>query len=227
MLKFTYENTDRFKGKHFPINSKGESKMKRLISNLASFMLFGTFIMNTFCCTPIFASDINLTTGSGYESVWGEWQGEGDYNAYFSSDGINYTPVDSALIRTDEKGNYRVEPLGLKGNTNYTIKVVPVKDGEENDTEAFTFSAVPKSYDHSGYAFFASSNTPGAYLADGTLPSNADVIYINNENKNTVTLYNAAGLKNILSAHSKQDRPLVIRIIGTIDADNFASLDSV
>ncbi|MBR1442673.1 MAG: hypothetical protein IJ583_03980 [Firmicutes bacterium] len=200
--------------------------MKRIISNLASFMLFGTFIMNTFCCTPIFASDLNLTTGSGYESVWGEWQGEGDYNAYFSSDGINYTPVDSALIRTDEKGNYRVEPLGLKGNTNYTIKVVPVKDGEENDTEAFTFSAAPKSYDHSGYAFFASSNTPGAYLADGTLPSNADVIYINNENKNTVTLYNAAGLKNILSAHSKQDRPLVIRIIGTIDADNFASLDS-
>ncbi|MBR1737223.1 MAG: hypothetical protein IJ736_09450 [Firmicutes bacterium] len=200
--------------------------MKRMISKLASFMLFSTFLINNISFTPVFAADINLVSGSGCESAWGEWHGEGDYNAYFSQDGSEYTKIDSALIRTDEKGNYRVEPLGLKGGTNCIIKVVPTKDGEENTAEAFTFNVTPESYDHSGYAFFGAANTPGAYLADGTLPSNADVIYINNENKNTVSLYKATGLKNILSAHSKQDRPLVIRIIGKIDAENFTSLDS-
>ncbi len=164
--------------------------------------------------------------GSGFESVWGEWSGSGSYNAYCSTDGVNFTKIDSALIRTDGNGNYRVEPLGLKGGMSYTVKVVPVVDNAEKGDAAFTFTAEAKSYDRSGYAFFNTSNTPGAYLADGTLPSNADVIYVNNENKNTVSLYGAKGLKNVLTSHAKQSRPLVIRIIGTINASDFGSLDS-
>lgn len=198
--------------------------MKKTITRLASAMLSFTIALG---CTPIInvSAAPAVTSGSGFESIWGEFSGTGSYNAYYSTDGTAYTKIDPALIRTDGNGSYRIEPIGLKGGENYTVKVVPVVDGSEKEEDAFTFTAAAKSYDRSGYAFFGASNTPGAYLADGTIPSNADIIYINNENRSTVSLYGAKGLKNILSAHSKQSRPLIIRIIGTINADGFADLD--
>lgn len=194
--------------------------MKKLIAGFISMtMLLGSF-------GTVYAADVPVTSGSGFESVWGEFKGSGDYNAYYSENGTDYTKIDAALIRNDGSGNYRVQPLGLKGDTDYTIKVVPVSDGKEDESGAFTFTAHSKAYDRSGYAFFNTSNNPGAYLADGTLPSNADVIYVNNANKNTVSLYNKTGLAGILDGHSKQSRPLVIRVIGQIDANDFSKLDS-
>ncbi|MBR6399836.1 MAG: hypothetical protein IKS17_01250 [Firmicutes bacterium] len=195
--------------------------MKKFISGIVSLsMLFGSFGLTNVHAAP------TVTSGSGFESVWGEFAGSGDYNAYVSENGTDFTKTDTALIRTDGSGNYRVEPLGLKGNTEYTVKVVPVANGTENEAEAFTFTAFSKSYDRSGYAFFGTTNAPGAYLSDGTLPSNADVIYVNDANKNTVSLYGKTGLSNVLDAHSKQSRPLVVRIIGKINASGFSGLDS-
>ncbi len=199
--------------------------MKKYAKRLVSAVLSCTIMLSCFSAVSVLGADPAVTSGSGFESLWGEWQGSGSYNAYYSENGTDFTKIDPALIRTDDNGNYRVEPLGLKGGTTYTVKIVPVNDNVENEAGAFTFTAQAKSYDRSGYAFFNTTNNPGAYLSDGTLPSNADVIYINDQNKDSVSLYGAKGLKNVLSAHSKQSRPLVIRVIGTIDTNGFSSLD--
>ena len=48
------------------------------------------------------------------------------------------------------------------------------------------YNVTTKANDRSGYAFFNHSGIV-AYNEDGTLKSNADVIYVTNETKNTVT----------------------------------------
>ena len=193
---------------------------KRLLKLLTLIPL--TFNMFTF---PTFAESVY--TAFENESVFGEWQGSGSYNAYYKTEEMSeFVKLDSALIRTDGNGGYRVDALGIKGGVNCTIKVVPVTNGTEDTASAFEFENRSLKYDRSGYAFFNSSVTPGAYLADGTLPSNADVIYVNSKNIDSVSLYGQTGLKKILESHAKQTRPLVIRIIGQINASEFSALDS-
>lgn len=78
--------------------------------------------------------------------------------------------------------------------------------------------------DASGYATFNKTSI-GAYNIDGSLLSNSKVIYVNDTNKNTVNLTVGSktytGLGNIIANINKIDVPLDIRIIGSINTNQF------
>ena len=94
------------------------------------------------------------------------------------------TLLDEKVVYTRKLSStqYRADFTGLKAG-NYTIKVVPITDEAISPTE---ISLKVDSYDRSGYAHFNYKEGVGAYNDDGTLKDNAIVIYITDENKNTV-----------------------------------------
>ena len=210
--------------------------MKKLFSRGAAALLSAALIMGAVNIAPVsaveeqpvFGALPELRTGSECEALFAEWKGGGSYNVYYKAEGAaNYIKIDDALVRNDGNGGYRAEVMGLKGGYKYTVKIVPVSDGKENESGAFVFEGTPTSYDRSGYAHFNASNNPGAYNLDGTLPTDADVIYINEDNKNSLTHYSKyTGLKKILEQYAKQNKPLVIRIIGQVNASGLSGLSS-
>ena len=137
-------------------------------------------------------------------------------NIYFSKDGINFVKV------TEKDGyvdNNRATILGLLKGT-YSLKIVPLLDNSEvNDLAVLVTNIEVSDYDNSGYANFKNSNGIGAYNSDGTLKDNADVIYVNDTNKNTIKYNNKTGLVNILQ--SKLSKPLAVRIVGSINTNQF------
>ena len=136
------------------------------------------------------------------------------YEIYIKGESSSeYTKVDGELLIRDEYGFRAVVP-GLKPG-NYTFRIV---NGDSSfDTEQVEVTA----YDRSGYAHFKNEEGVGAYNDDGTLKENAEVVYVNNGNKNTVALdiggETFTGLAGILKNADKCTVPLDIRIIGKID----------
>ena len=120
---------------------------------------------------------INMLEGN-YESIAVEFSGNAatstvSYRMHGS--GESWTAIDSELIRS-VGGNVRADILGLKAGV-YDVKV--------NTTE-ITGGVHVKAYDRSGYAHFNYTQGIGAYNDDGTLKDNALVIYVTDENKDTV-----------------------------------------
>ena len=114
--------------------------------------------------------------------------------------------------------------LGLSAGE-YDIRVEFNGDAIE-DIGYFTVEDV-KVYaqDRSGYAHFGATEGVGAYNNDGTLKAGTKVIYVTNENKNTVTCVingeTYTGLVNILQAQYKSDTPMLVRIIGKITTNQW------
>ena len=137
-----------------------------------------------------------------FESAAFEW-GEGDIAGakveYKLSGESAYTQVDSQLIRQISGGTARVDIVGLKGGEKYDFKITP-SSGNAIDLTNMAISA----YDRSGYAHFNYSDGVGAYNDDGTLKENAIVLYVTDENKNTVSLsyggVTETGIGNILNS---------------------------
>ena len=136
----------------------------------------------------------------------------------------NFTKLDKELIRFDEtNGVVRADVIGIeKGD--YVIKY-ETSNGQSYLTNTINVTA----YDRSGYAHFAYASDAtgvdtnagiGAYTNKGTLKSNAVVVYVNDDNKNTVTAKIGSktytGLVEILKAQKNSSVPLDVRIIGTI-----------
>ncbi len=215
---------------------------------LALSMLVSLFFV---MATGISAADSGITEAQGwFESAYAEWaavSGADGYNAYVASAGSSsWTKIDSQLIR-DYGSYYRVDAVGLKAGS-YQIKIVPTSGGAEQTAKALTTGTLKvEAHDRSGYAHFNYTDGVGAYNDDGTLKSNAIVLYVTNENKNTVTLTykgtTVTGIGNILGstgmdvggglnakggkANTNQDIlrklaadgvPLVVRIIGDVTA---------
>lgn len=163
--------------------------------------------------------------------------------------GVSYSgPVSGSLtgqdlqyLVRDENGSIRIDIPGLPAGT-YKLTVTTASDTlTQSDIE------VP-AQDRSGYAHYGTDEGVGAYNNDGTLKDNAIVLYVTEENKNTVTVTSkdgttVTGIGNILNsvgqdsgngttskggiANSNQDilrklasdgTPLVVRIIGTVTA---------
>lgn len=205
-----------------------------------------------------FATSPEITVSGGwFESAYAEWtpvSGADGYNAYVASAGSNgWTKIDSELVR-DYGSSFRVDAVGLKAGE-YQIKIVPTSDGSElTDKALLTDTLVVSPYDRSGYAHFNYTEGVGAYNDDGTLKDNAIVLYVTNENKNTVSVTSkdgttVTGIGNILGstgmdvgggvnakggiANTNQDiirklandgTPLVIRIIGDVKGSDINGL---
>lgn len=169
------------------------------------------------------SSSVSITKSAGYfEGAYAEWQpvsGADGYNVY--CDGVQ---LDSMLIRQYKDGHLRADALGLKAGS-HTLKVVPVNGSSELSGAAEATVSV-EANDRSGFGFVKGTSS-GAYNEDGTLREDAVVVYVTNENKDTVTAsLNAEGKGNvtvtgvqaIINAYKKgkETRPLCLRIIGNI-----------
>jgi len=139
------------------------------------------------------------------------------------ADDSTYVSVDDELIRTKTDTTARVDILGLSEG-NYTIKV-DTADGKSSYADVSVTA-----YDRSGYAHFNATEGVGAYNNDGTLKDDAVVVYVNDATKNTVTATIAdteyTGLSAIMQAQANSDKPLDIRIIGTIKTTQWNYIDT-
>lgn len=165
--------------------------------------------------------DVTLT-GYSFETIFCEWtplEGADHYNVYCDGE-----KVDTELIR-NYGDYYRCDVLGLKAGT-YTIDIVPVDNGEEVLSSKTSFTRETIAHLREGFAF-VNGTSSGAYNDDGTLKSNARVLYITNANKDTITMNvqiskngpePIVGLQNILTALKKgyEKDPVCIRFIGNI-----------
>lgn len=141
---------------------------------------------------------------------------------------MDYMPIDAELIRA-YSGYMRADIPGLKAGS-YSLKVVAIKGGAETLFSEITALQV-KNYSREGFAHKGFSGV-GAYNDDGSLKSNAVVIYVNKDNAKTVTAHlgngSFTGLQSILNAYQKGNitTPLVVRVLGLIkngDTDTFGS----
>lgn len=156
---------------------------------------------------------------------------EGAEKTVLSGDDFTYLVRDK--IENDETG-VRIDIPGLKSG-NYDISVI-MKNDDEYKAEALRV----KAYDRSGYAHFNYTEGVGAYNDDGTLKKDAVVLYVTEENKNSVELtyagktvkgigniLNSAGAKGnskglantndgILESLAKDGTALCVRIVGKV-----------
>ena len=153
---------------------------------------------------------------------WTPVAGASRYDVYVTGGGLTNQKIGDPLIRQYASG-WRADIPGLKAGS-YTIKVAPVVSGKEG---AGTTSApvTVTSHDRSGFAF-SGGRTPGAYKLDGTPMTGAVILYVTQNSKDTVSMSvvtgssstTCKGLQTILDAYKKgkDDRPLIIRIVGTV-----------
>ena len=177
---------------------------------------------------------VQKTSGGGLESAYIEWKsvdGATGYNVYIHNEELdNYEQIDNELIRRYKDGTssyWRADAVGLKEGK-YTFKIVPIVNNQEDTSKQFESESITvESHDRTGFAW-VNGETTGAYNMDGTLKENANIVYITEETKDTVSLEvqtssngkteTAQGLQNILNLYKKgyEDTPLVIRFIGKV-----------
>ena len=183
----------------------------------------------TFRAAQAFAAEgISFTEVGGYaEGAYAEFTtglSAKGYNAYVkksSQADSAYVKLDNELIRV-YPDYIRVDAVGLEAG-DYVIKIVPVYGGTEKPSEAAATAALSVySHDRTGFAW-VDGTASGAYNEDGTLKSNAVVVYVTEETKDkvsaTVSGTVCSGVQNILTAYKKAKTnaaPLDIRIIGNI-----------
>lgn len=169
----------------------------------------------------IIEGQINITKSGGYnEGAYVEFSKLADvslenYEVYYKkANAASETKIDSELIREGDTA-IRADIVGLAAGTyDITVKV-------SGTDMSKTLSGVEVyEDDRSGYAHFNNASGIGAYKNDGTLKSNAVVVYVNDSNKNTVTATlggkQYTGLVNIIKACTKSSYVLDIRILGEI-----------
>jgi pectate lyase len=185
----------------------------------------------------VIAQPLTITEQSGwFESAFVKWTpapGVNSYNVYYTGQGVTNQIIDTQLIRS--YGSYfRADILGLQPGT-YSITVKPATANVEGEgTIVENIMVMP--HDRNGFAH-SNGRVPGAYNLNGTLKNNAVVVYITQNNKNTISMNvtgansnPCVGLQNILDGFKKgQDlRPLSIRLIGNItDLDYMLNGDLV
>ena len=179
------------------------------------------------------AGVVQITEAKAWlESVYLKWvpfEGASSYNVY-----IDGKKIDTQLIR-QYASYFRADVLGLKAGT-YSIKVVPVNaEGKEMAGANTATNLVVKSHNREGFAHFNFEGI-GAYNNDGTLKSDAKVLYITASTAKTVSTdvivgsknkkVNAKGFQAIINAYQKgyDTTPIAFRIIGKV---SLADLDGI
>ena len=204
-------------------------------------VILASMLLSLLSATAIasFAASSEIIEASGWlESAYAEWspiKGADGYNVYITKSGSSdWRRIDNMLIRS--YGDYwRADVVGLNAGK-YQMKVVPTLGGAELDSKAFTTNTLTvQNHDRSGYAFDKNSafNTAsGAYNDNGTLKSNAQIVYVTSETAkscsavvNGTTYY---GFQSILDAKQKQgtNEPICFRIIGLVTIDDLDHISS-
>ena len=132
----------------------------------------------------------------------------------FESKISNESPIAQALFDHKVGDVVTVE----SPNGKYDVKI---EAESEKDCASKLFGNVEvESQDRSGYAHFGYTDGIGAYNDDGTVKSNAKILYVTNENKNTITMTingtEYVGLVDIMQKLFQCENPVLIRVIGTI-----------
>lgn len=141
---------------------------------------------------------VEITEAKGWlESAYVKFKKLGDctlYHVYIKGgDFTSYTRIDSMLVRS-YGDTYRADMVGLKAG-NYDMMVVPVSKGKELETNANEATAMTVlNYDRSGFAHLDNTGV-GAYNDDGSLKSDARVIYVTAQTAKTVTCEVKTGSK--------------------------------
>ena len=187
-----------------------------------------------------------IEKGGWLESAFVEWnkvEGATGYNVYYKAANeadSKYKQLDNELIR-QYPSYFRADVLGLKAGE-YIIKVVPIKNETELSKQAvITEKITVEANAREGFAFSKESpmgTSSGGYNDDGTVPANAQIVYISSDTVNTVTLdvitnskgskTTCTGLANILAARQKgyDKTPLIIRMIGEVKGADIKGLNS-
>lgn len=174
---------------------------------------------------------ITKASAGELEAAYVEWTAAPNaewYNVYVSPEGAgSWTKLDAPLVR-QYKDYYRADAVGLKAGT-YDIKVVPV-DGSGSEAAEYAAPAekiTVYAHERAGFGFVGGSSS-GAYNDDGTLKSNAIVVYVTEETMDSVTVtapdskgnnQTYTGVQGIISAMKAQkgiNVPVCVRIVGNI-----------
>ena len=166
---------------------------------------------------------INLTfKGASFEVAYCEWEpypAATSYNVY-----CDEKLIDKELVR-NYNTHFRADIVGITAEE-HVIKVAPIVGGKEVTSAYASFKVTPASHVREGFGFVNGSSS-GAYNDDGTLKSDARVIYVTNDTKDTVTLkiqtgkstyQDMVGVQNILTGLKKgyETKPVCFRFIGNI-----------
>ena len=152
---------------------------------------------------------INYTAQEGlYEAAYvtfDKYEAAESYAIYkVQSNGTQTKLSQKDYYLSETSNSARIDIFGLPAG-DYTFMVAPVVGGEDivglgKNTNTIKVEA----YDRSGYAHFNYTNGVGAYKDDGSLKDNAIVLYVTDENKNTVELTygntTVVGIGNILNS---------------------------
>ena len=209
--------------------------------------LAASLLMVPTCIVSAATTAVTISKSGGWlESANVEWSpvtNATGYNVYYrlaSASDSAYTKIDNSLIRK-YSSKYRADVLGLAAG-NYVIKIVPIVNGSEAASlQAVTGTLLVNAHTREGFAF--SSQSPmgtgsGGYNNNGTVPSNANIVYVTASTVNTITLgvitsskgtvTACTGLVDILAKRQKgyDKTPLIIRLIGQIKASDITGLNS-
>ena len=217
--------------------------MKNRVKKFLSVALVAVMTLASVVITdiqPVHAASGAITEAKGwFETAYVKWtpvSGATGYNVYVKSASATdaaYVQLDDELIRK-YPSYMRADALGLRAG-DYVMKVVPVVNGKEDASAAIVSDTMTVSaYDRSGFTF--SSNSPvkngvGAYNNDGTLKSDASVLYVTEANKNTVKMKigntEYTGVAAITQAIKTKNncQPVAIRIIGQVTLSGLSCSD--
>lgn len=179
---------------------------------------------------------INIKESKGwFESAYIEF-GNVDkvfkYEVYIKkSDSNKYVLLDDELVRQYKDNYVRADAVGLTpGEYNFKIKIKTIYGTYSKLSD----NVIVDSYDRTGFSF-VNGESNGAYKSDGTLKENTLVIYITEENKDSITcdikisddekFEKSVGIINILDNYNKgyDNRPLDIRMIGKVTGSGIIS----
>ncbi|MGN0481548.1 MAG: silent information regulator protein Sir2, partial [Lachnospiraceae bacterium] len=214
---------------------------EKITAFVLAFALIFTTVLQFSAQETKAATTVSITEAAGwFESAYAEWSpvsGATAYKVYVkeaSASDSAYVQLDNELVR-QYPTYWRADALGLKAG-NYVLKVEAVTSS--GSVTAVTDTLTVSAYDRTGFGW-VNGTSSGAYNDDGTLKSDAVVVYITQDTVDSVEMTvktgskdtnvtECTGITNILLAYKKgyETRPLAIRIIGTVNNDGLMTTDS-